>query len=550
MKRIFYFIAICFIFSCNYSFDRGNLEDVLEYEKTYINVIADKDIDISVIEDNKTKVLDSFICDNSLYIHIFTEDNVEDVLVRLKSRNDIIIAEKDYVRELFSEPVTYSNTLNDKFVETLQYSYRTTNLGQSLEENGIGANDVFVGVIDTGINTNHPEISDVFEIGWSAFNQESPGVYSFIEGIDDDENDTDYIEIEAGEVWDGNPGEFHGGFVSAIICGKGNNEEGITGVSPVNTKLLVFKGFAKNSSGLYVSGSGSVWATYGAALRHLYGEDGTEDGGSWKAKNCPDMVLPINLSFGGPGISYFEANVISKLQSIDVLFVAASGNGHSNDFIFPASYPGVISVGAVDGDNKRAKFSTYSNNLSVVAPGVDIISMVGDDSYMLSSGTSFAAPFVTGLIANMLTHNKYLKINHIKQIIEDSAMDINTTGYDIFTGYGVVDVKKSVDVAKAYDEVAYTANERYTDKKLVVTLTNNGEALKGEAVYLYENDVLKFVATTDINGIAKFNYLEKIEYEVVASPDGNVTLEDGTSSKKIVNMDSTADVNIAMEFAY
>src|SRR5439155_6695575 len=116
-------------------------------------------------------------------------------------------------------------------------------------------------------------------------------------------------------------------------------------------------------------------------------------------------VVATNNSWGGGAFSQALAEAIEAQRQRGILFVAAAGNnGGDNDGVpnYPASYaaPNIIAVAATTRDDDRAWFSNLGRrSVHVGAPGVDILSTVPGDEYALKSGTSMAAPHVTGLAA-------------------------------------------------------------------------------------------------------------------------------------------------------
>jgi hypothetical protein len=121
---------------------------------------------------------------------------------------------------------------------------------------------------------------------------------------------------------------------------------------------------------------------------------------------------------------------------------------------YPAAYQGVIAVGASDANDRRAAFSNYGGHLSVVAPGEWIYSTfpqaerepaAGGGAYAVSSGTSMAAPHVTGLIGYMLTFDPSLKPAQIKACIEQNADYVDgRQGFSEECGWGRINVLKTV----------------------------------------------------------------------------------------------------------
>ncbi len=112
----------------------------------------------------------------------------------------------------------------------------------------------------------------------------------------------------------------------------------------------------------------------------------------------------MSNSWGGGEESQALKEAIEKANEAGIIFVAAAGNSSANNdrtASFPANYdvPNVISVGAMGGNGKKASFSNYgASSVHVFAPGVNILSTTPNNKFQKMSGTSMAAPFVSGLM--------------------------------------------------------------------------------------------------------------------------------------------------------
>ncbi len=184
---------------------------------------------------------------------------------------------------------------------------------------------VNVAVIDSGIDSKHPDLAHAYAGGTNIVNPANPPEDDF----------------------------GHGTHVAGIIAAADNNI-GTVGVAP-EVKLWALKSFYQDGSGHddYVV----------AALDWLIARK-QEVGGAWVA----------NMSFGGLGTSALAKGVQRALDA-GIILVASSGNtGDQSGLLFPAGYPGVISVGAVDSLRQVAPFSTHGSGLDLVGPGVDVLS--------------------------------------------------------------------------------------------------------------------------------------------------------------------------------
>jgi len=152
----------------------------------------------------------------------------------------------------------------------------------------------------------------------------------------------------------------------------------------------------------------------------------------------------INVSSRSPDSGRLRS-AVAYAQSQDALIVASAGNVDNQqpgtqDPAYPANYPGVVSVGAVGDDGKLQDFSSKVTNVSVVAPGKDIISTWADGNYYSDSGTSFSAPYVSGVAALVRSYHPRLTYRQVAHRIEVTA----DGGTGVGTGSGMVDPLQAV----------------------------------------------------------------------------------------------------------
>ena len=282
-----------------------------------------------------------------------------------------------------------------------------------------GGVSITVAVIDSGVDAVHPDLSGVVLPGRNFIAVNSKGqVYG------------------SGNTSDDNG---HGTHVAGIISAIYNNSAGIMGVTgPANVKILPLKVLRDDGKGTMFDVSNAI----------IYAAD---QGGA-------DI---INLSIGASSSSRTLENAVSYANGKGCLIVAAAGNESANvAATYPAAYPGVIAVGAIDQNNTRAYFSNYGDRLDVVAPGVSIISAIpaaiarqemlhgtiiygGPDEgyYRMMSGTSMAAPHVAGLVALYKTINPDADSQAIREKVTKTAADLGAPGKDAYYGWGLVNAE-------------------------------------------------------------------------------------------------------------
>ncbi len=280
-----------------------------------------------------------------------------------------------------------------------------------------GHADVKIAVLDTGVDTNHPELEHCMLPGFDFVNIIS-GSNQFVGdylGYDQDPDD------EVG----------HGTHVAGIICGKGKNMP--KGVVP-NCKIIPVRVLGAMKKGDSKVGAGLV-GNINAGIK-------------WAVDNGADV---INMSLGivheGGGLPHED--VVNYAKDKGVTIVAATGNDGKNSIYFPSGLPHVISVGATDQSfQKVAPFSTYGDQVDFVAPGTEIYSTYLDGKYAFSTGTSHAAPFVAGAAAMLksygLQKGRKLKDHHVKYILKQTSDKVGTRLKDFKMGYGVVNLKDAI----------------------------------------------------------------------------------------------------------
>ncbi len=143
-----------------------------------------------------------------------------------------------------------------------------------------------------------------------------------------------------------------------------------------------------------------------------------------------------------------KVGVVGVAPDAGLIVVAAAGNNNGGSTVYPAAYEGVISVNAIDDRDIIASFSA-KGKIDFTAPGVDICSTYLDNSYVNLSGTSMAAPHVTGVFALMLAdrrndtdRNGSVSTKEVLNVVLNSIEDVGSVGYDEIYGNGILKCKK------------------------------------------------------------------------------------------------------------
>lgn len=162
--------------------------------------------------------------------------------------------------------------------------------------------------------------------------------------------------------------------------------------------------------------------------------------------------MVINMSLGGQTPSNISQDAVNYARANNVVVVAASGNEEFNSVGFPAAYPTVIAVGATDNRDRRVYFSNYGTALDLMAPGEYIFTtetFPTASSFGHHDGTSFASPIVAGVAALLLSKDTTLKVEEVDQILKKTADDLETSGWDIYTGWGRVNAYKALSLGRS-----------------------------------------------------------------------------------------------------
>lgn len=318
------------------------------------------------IQDFKNEKDESF--EYKLYYALYLKDKSDshliEVINQLRSKKEIDSAEPNYA----VESAAYKT--NDTYIP-LQWSFDNNDgieIGDYLTQS-YGSNLVKVGVIDVGVYT-HEDLN-------------------LLSGV------SNYATTPLGN---------HGTHVSGIAAAVSNNSKGIAGVSK-NTSIVPFN----------VGLSDRDLDTNKVVSSINYIRD------LWNTEN---RISVINYSAEGYGNYPAILNAVSNYKG---LFVWAAGNGHQcleqSDVSNYYNADNMISVGAFTRNHVIAYYSNYGSGIHIYAPGSDILSTVGTTNYAYDSGTSMAAPHVTGTAALILGKYPNAKGRDLKSIIIDSAID-------------------------------------------------------------------------------------------------------------------------------
>lgn len=270
----------------------------------------------------------------------------------------------------------------------------------SAGDNGTGVN---VAIIDTGLASSNTQVDHNVTKG-AVFSSLTGGYQEDVDG--------------------------HGTMVASIIAAQGSNQNGMQGIAP-DVNLMIYR----------EAGCGS---------------QATEDQMAQAINQAvADGAKIINISQDGYQNDSALESAVKNAYNNNVLIVVASGNDgvdaptdNATSYgvdpkTYPASYaPDVLAVGAADANGQTPTFSETGSYVGVTAPGVQIGALFPDDKIEIDDGTSFAAPFVTGLAALILQRHPALSPSAVMQILESTASGDGS--WNSTDGWGEVNVQAAL----------------------------------------------------------------------------------------------------------
>ncbi|MGP1438204.1 MAG: dentilisin complex serine proteinase subunit PrtP [Treponema sp.] len=424
-----------------------------------------------------------------LYYHIYKKDGDLDLAnsiegVLLVERDSCVLQPKVY-KTISNEPKLPSEQTfglsegdyeKDPIARNSGYSLGITQALKAYKEVGYGQNESVVAIIDTGLNMAHKDFKDengssIVLYAKSCVNRNG-GSY-----IGDGQAFTD---IPLGENWDRHG---HGSHCTGIMAARGNNDVGIAGVAWKNTKVISYQS-------LGVAGGGSAWAVYGAlidlaktinVLRKDKASRTVQEINSLPSYlrdsdfKITQKTIPVNMSLGGSSATEFAFTALSNALKENILPVISMGNDGVYISSYPASFPGVIAIGATTGQDRQMTLSTSGSWISLAAPGDGIKSCWnnGEEDFQTLSGSSMSSAFVTGAIGYLLSFDaaRNLAPYEIKNLLEKTADKV--AGFSDFSfglGHGRINI---LEATKKLNDISSMENP-YSNGVLRVTFKNNG----------------------------------------------------------------------------
>ncbi|MGE0930303.1 S8 family serine peptidase [Peijinzhouia sedimentorum] len=369
----------------------------------YVKLKQEQDIDLleQLANENGVEIVgnDSFMplwfilaCDKN------SKGNALEVANRFYESGNFLSAQPDFIED------NISSCVNDTLFD-LQWYLKNTGQSGGTVGNDIeicqawdisdGCENIVVAVLDQGLEIDHPDFNNISTISFDTETGISPATTIY-----------------------GN----HGVAVAGVVGATANNSLGIAGVAPnvelmsINNSLAPVPLSRQNRA----AGINFAWQNGAAVINS-----------SWRSLigyQIIDDAIENAVSLGRNGLG--------------TIVVFSSGNDNSSSISYPSSNNNTISVGAIDRNGSRANFSNYGSGIDLVAPGVEItttdrVGSAGYNSgsdYTTISGTSFAAPQVSGIAALILSVNPSLTFQQVRTIIESTADKIGGVAYTLGAG--------------------------------------------------------------------------------------------------------------------
>ncbi|WP_338778692.1 S8 family peptidase [Metabacillus sp. FJAT-52054] len=333
-----------------------------------------------------------------------------------------------------------------------------------------GKHKVRVAVVDTGVDAKHPELKNKIKGNKNVMNPAQNGLV-----------------------------DVHGTHVSGIIAAEKNNGTGGYGINP-NADILSIDVFN----------------------RSFFANDYVVAQGILTAIEQKAQVINLSLSSWFP--SPIIEDAVQKAIDANITVVAAAGNSGLNIQEYPASFEGVIAVGSTNSKNKLSGYSTFGPSVDVVAPGEDVYSTLFDfekgSSYGKMSGTSMSSPAVAGVVSLMLSKNPKLTPYQINYILNKTAKDLGTKGYDISYGNGLIDPVAALkyDVKKVPANPKLPADKKLGAAKAVAVEYGKANTVSGSFKKMNQNDLYKLnvkkgeFVQTKLTGSSNYDYVLGLEF--------------------------------------
>jgi hypothetical protein len=357
------------------------------------------------------------ICYGSIMIYLFIFWSHIAVMAERFIPNDPLYENQKYLKEIGIEEVWQSSEIPKK--------------------------PIVIGVIDTGVDVNHPDLVD----------QILPGINLM---------DRNRLPID-------NNG--HGTNVAGVIAALANNQIGIAGINQ-HAKILPIKALDQDGFG--------DEAILVEALKYA----------------IEQKVKIIILSLGFNKYSETISQLLIEAEKKGILIIAAAGN-EGNVVKYPAAYPSVLAVGGVNYNKQAYYLSNSGPELDIVAPWEVYTTALGG-GYEYASGSSMAAPQVAAVASLLISKYSELRPDQLRNLLMQSTEDIEEKGWDLKTGYGFL--RADLAIKMKYDEDRFEPNNQMMQAK---TIPVDNEVM---ASFSSKNDIDCYRLYSPYEGTVQINF--------------------------------------------
>ncbi|HYF04349.1 MAG TPA: S8 family serine peptidase [Patescibacteria group bacterium] len=420
--------------------------------KNQINTFEKKNAILSTMQHTVLKELEKYYT-----INFKKGENPQEILTDLLKNSDVEFAEINRIYKIEGAPndVHYGEQWALKKIGAEAAWAHATGKG------------VKVGIVDTGIDFLHRDllknlwVNSTEDINknrrfdpWPA-TQTVEGVTGDIDGIDNDENGFtddiigyDFVDQTVDNLGDalyrdGIPydEQGHGTSVAGVIAAERNNRIGIAGLA-FESQLVTLRAFDATGNGE---------------------EDDIAAAIVYAALNG---VQVLNLSFGDVVKSPIMRDAIRFANSMNCVVISSAGNNGGSRAHFPSDFDEVMSIAATTHDDFRTIFSAFGSHISMSAPGEGILTTAVGGGYRSVGGTSFSAPYVAATAALLLEKNPRLKPAEVRGILQASADEAGTPGWDVYYGSGRLNAARALEARGATKVEVYSPQNDNAFKKV------------------------------------------------------------------------------------
>lgn len=345
---------------------------------------------------------------------------VELVVKQLYKTEQVLWAEPRYIHHLCYDP-NDPDTANQYWINNIQ-----ARLGWNITQ---GDTNVKIGIIDTGIQWNHPDLVDNVAYNWA-----DP-----INGIDDDN--------------DGYVDNFHGW----DLVGPGTNGVFTPDNDPNSTLSSFHHGTSVTGFAAATTDNGIGIAGVGFKCRFMPIKTAGEDYGVQIIAGYEGIVYAadrgcqvINCSWGSTFFSYLGLDVVNyATYNRNATVIAAAGNSNNTQKLYPAAYPVVVAVGATNSSDLKGAISSYGRHITVMAPGSSKTTAFQDSyTHLAENYTSFSSPIAAGVAALIKSKNPNFTAEQVAQQLRISCDNIDNLNpsYAGLLGNGRVNMFKALNI--------------------------------------------------------------------------------------------------------